>query len=83
MRKLILYVLIALSFASFAQNSVKQADGNYQQIKKNKSNYKPEGAFYTDKNGFKYTVYRSDKGKLFIFKVSKNTGKEYRYYLKF
>lgn len=75
---------MALSVVTFSQKVTKQSDGNYVQVKSEKSKgYKPEGAFYTDKDGFKYTVYRSDKGKLFIFKVSKNTGKEYRYYLKF
>lgn len=83
MKKLILYALLALSFATLAQNTIKQPDGNYQQVQKKASDYKPEGAIYTDKDGVKYPVYRTSNNKLFILRKSKKSGKEYRYYLKF
>lgn len=36
---------------------------------------------YVDKEGNKYPVYQSAKGKLYILRVSKKSGKEYKYYL--
>lgn len=36
---------------------------------------------YTDKKGNSYPVWLSAKGKAFIIKVSKKTGKEYRQYV--
>lgn len=36
---------------------------------------------YIDKNGVEYPVYLSSKGKAFIIKTSKKTGKQYRQYL--
>lgn len=36
---------------------------------------------YVDKDGKTYPVYRGAKGGLYILRVSKKTGKEYKYYL--
>jgi len=36
---------------------------------------------YQDKDGTIYPVYINSKGKFYIKKISKKTGKEYRYYL--
>lgn len=84
MKVLFISIVMALSLVSFSQKTTKTTDGNYAQLKKEKDKgYKPEGAIYTDKDGVKYPVYRSTGGKLFILRKSKNTGKEYRYYLKF
>jgi hypothetical protein len=37
--------------------------------------------YYQDKDGNKYPIYVSSKGKLYVKKVSKKSGKEYKYYL--
>lgn len=36
---------------------------------------------FTDSKGVVHPVYRTDKGRFFISKTSKTTGKSYRYYL--
>ena len=39
------------------------------------------GDFYKAKDGTMYPVYRSKKGKLYVIRVAKTSGKEYKYYL--
>ena len=36
---------------------------------------------YQDNKGNKYPIYVSSRGSLYVIKVSKKTGKEYKYYL--
>lgn len=64
-------------------NTKITSDGNYIAIigKKEKSKPIATGKTYTDIKGVVYPVYKTSTGKLFINKVSKKTGKTYRYYL--
>lgn len=39
------------------------------------------GLYYQDKQGNQYLIYKSKKGKFYVIKTSKTTGKEYKYYL--
>lgn len=79
-------LIIAASINSFAQESksvdFKQEGKNIvvASTKKKKSAPKDTGFTY-EIDGIKYPVYQGGKGALFIKRVSKNTGKEYTYYL--
>ena len=42
---------------------------------------KETGVYYQDKDGIQYIIYVSPKGSLYIKRISKKTGKEYKYYL--
>jgi hypothetical protein len=37
--------------------------------------------FWQDKEGNKYPIYKSKTGSLYVKRISKKTGKEYKYYL--
>lgn len=39
------------------------------------------GCTWTDSKGVKYDIYMSSKGRCYVYKTSKKTGKEYKYYL--
>lgn len=85
--KSFLLALMILAFTSCtAQTRVKQdANGNFITVKdstKAKSEGKPTGKTYTDTKGVVYPVFITSSGKYYINKVSKNTGNEYKQYLK-
>ena len=81
--KLIIILLILCASTANAQTKVKkEADGNYTTITQSKEvSYKPTGSFITVKDN-KYPVYESSKGKLFYFRTSKKSGKQYKVYIK-
>ena len=58
---------------------VRKGNTFTQVVKSNKP--KDTGFTYKDSKGNVYDIYLSSKGKAFVLKVSKKTGKEYRYYL--
>jgi len=85
MKKLIISIALqSLSFFSNAQTKVfVDESGNYVQLAKSdtsKTSYKETSKFFIDKSGAKLPVCVSDKGKEFVFVVSKN-GNKYRKYL--
>lgn len=85
MKKLfIAAAMLLLCFVSHSQTIKVDAKGNYYAAKDTNSlaNSKPTGKTYTDSKGVVYPVHVTDKGKLFVVRVSKTTGKRYRYYLK-
>lgn len=67
-----------------AQNVVIRPDSNYQLITRSYKDTIPDiktgrTAFTTDGN--EYPVYLTKRGKEYILRISKKTGKEYKYYL--
>ena len=85
MKVIILFAaILSLNFGLNAQTVQKTKDGNYIAVVASKMAEKPKdtGKTYTDGKGQVFNVYVSSKGKLFVIRVSKNTGKEYRQYLK-
>ena len=72
--------LLAISNGLKAQNYVRKGN-NFEQVDNQKSEPIKTKYTYTDRNGVVYPIYLSSKGKAFIIKVSKKTGKEYRQYL--
>lgn len=83
MKKLI--ITLAITFTALftqAQTAVKQdASGNYISVSSTAEN-KDTGKTFTDSKGQSFKVYESAKGKLYINRKSKTSGKEYRQYLK-
>ena len=41
----------------------------------------PTNQVYVDNDGVKYPVYKNSKGRLYVVRKSKKTGKEYKQYL--
>lgn len=80
--QILLVALIAIfttTMSSMAQNVVRK--GNmFEQVNKKTEPVKT-CYVYQDKDGIQYPIYLSSKGKAFIIKKSKKTGKEYRQYL--
>jgi len=77
---LILMALVKVN----AQTVTTDVNGNFVAVKTNrvKADAKETGKTYTDNKGNIYPVMVSVSGKLFVIKTSKNTGNEYRMYLK-
>lgn len=86
MKKLIVTIAVALlSIVTVnAQKVTTDASGNYVTVKTDrvKAEAKETGKTFTDSKGVVYPVMISANGKLFVIKTSKNTGNEYRMYLK-
>lgn len=86
MKKVIFVLgLILASSVTFAQAKVtKDANGNFVVLKsaKKPSNDKRTGQTFTTSQGDKFDVWESEKGKLYVIRTSKESGKEYRQYLK-
>ena len=73
-----LLVMLTLSISSYA-GVVKECNVYVQKTTTVKQ--KETGIYYQDKDGIRYIIYVSPKGSLYIKKISKKTGKEYKYYL--
>ena len=85
MKKLIVIIgILSLNFGLNAQTVQKTKDGNYIAVNAAKIDDKGKdtGKTFTDTKGNVYPVFISGKGKLYVIRVSKNTGKEYKQYLK-
>lgn len=79
---ILLVALIAVFTVTMTQAQNVIRNGNvFTQQSKQKAEITKTKYVYVDKDGVKYPIYLSSKGKAFIIKVSKKTGKEYRQYL--
>lgn len=82
MKKIITIIaLLIVTTASYSQNVQRDEQGNFYATGASRVPPKKTTYTYTDSKGVKYPVYESAKGRYFVIRVSKNTGKEYRYYL--
>jgi hypothetical protein len=83
MKKYILGFLLTVVFnSSYSQvNATVNSSGNYQAVVKAAKADKDTGKTYTDVKGNVFKVYVTEKGKLYIIRKSKKTGKEYKQYL--
>jgi len=63
-------------------NAVRTADGNFTSLAKITIKDSATAFVYTGKDGVSLPVFQNSKGKYFLSRVSKKTGKRYRYYLK-
>lgn len=85
MKKLFI-VIIALLFSCITCGAQVVREGNTFSVEtKAKTSKKSEpiatNLSYKDKKGNVYPIYVTERGSVFVIKVSKKTGKEYRYYL--
>ena len=78
--KYIIALLVALSMSVASYAGVVK-EGNVYVQKTTTVKGKETGVYYQDKDGIRYIIYVSPKGSLYIKKISKKTGKEYKYYL--
>jgi len=81
---LILSLFLA-SFVAFSQTKVAtDSKGNFiaQKDSKMQSKNKPTGKTFTTAKGEQFPVYITDKGKYYVLRTSKETGNEYKQYLK-
>lgn len=68
-----------------AQSIKQDARGNYYAVsaaKDTATTYKATGKTFTTSKGETFPVYESKNGKLFVIRTSKETGKQYKQYLK-
>lgn len=81
MKKLIICLLIAaFSLVSYAEVT---RQGDTFKVEKSASTSNDTQTKYTweDKEGNKYPIFITKKGACYVKRVSKKTGKEYKYYL--
>ena len=86
MKRLLTLLLLCLALAccidAMGQNVTRQGNTFVQVSTRQESKPATKTEYiYTDKKGNSYPVWLSAKGKAFIIKVSKKTGKEYRQYV--
>lgn len=73
--------LITFSMRMHAQNVVRKGSTFVEQADSTKQNGTKTKWTYQDRNGIKYPIYLSPKGKAYIICTSKKTGKQRRRYL--
>lgn len=78
MKNLLIFVMLIFSFSV---NAEVIKDGDNFRVEQTTNNDKLTRFTYTDSKGNTYPVYQSSTGKFFVWKTSKKTGKEYKYYL--
>ena len=81
----IIIALILSSFAGFSQTKiVRDANGNFvtQKAPKKASEDKATGQTFLTAKGEEFPVYQSEKGKYYVIRTSKETGNQYKQYLK-
>lgn len=74
-----IFLVLAILFGSIAVKAeVIQQGNSFIQVEAKDT---PTSFTYTDKEGRIYPIFKSQKGSFYIVKISKKTGKEYKYYL--
>lgn len=83
MRRIVITVILALvcSMITNAQNIVRKGNMFIEQPREATTQARKTDSVYIDKDGNKFPIYKSAKGKLYVIKVSKKSGKEYRKYI--
>jgi len=95
--KLLLLITILATFFVVGSNAQTQAqdttkakteiqidkDGNIVAIKTGRTSKEPQatGKTYTHTNGQTYPLWKGQKGGYFVYRTSKRSGKQYKYYL--
>jgi hypothetical protein len=85
MKKLLFISLLLLGVTSMSAQTYKIVDNELVQVvdsTKVKKSKDTLTKLTVDKSGTEYPVYKSVRGSYYIKRVSKNTGKEYKQYLK-
>lgn len=81
---LLILLFFVATFAFGQTQSYERKGNNFSLIKKESTKSKATETIYTftDSKGNVYPIYKTEKGKYFIWKVSQKTGNKYKYYLK-
>ena len=79
--KYIFSLLLTLVLSVPSYSSTVTRNGNDFSIEITKFEDEITPYTWTDKDGVKYVVFESKKGSYYIIKISKKTGKDYKYYL--
>lgn len=82
MRKYLFMAVLAMMCLGANAQIKKDSTGVYTSAAKVKTPAQATGEFYRDSKGVKYPIYKSANDKYYIIRVSKNTGQEYKSYLK-
>lgn len=80
MKKIILCALLAL-FCITANAKVKREGNNFKVEQTSKASDTQTKYTWEDKEGNKYPIFITKKGACYVLRISKKTGKEYKYYL--
>lgn len=80
MKKLILCILLAL-FCVTANAEVKREGDTFKVEQSAKASDTQTKYTWEDKEGNKYPIFITKRGACYVKRVSKKTGKEYKYYL--
>ena len=82
MRYLLSVLLFVCAFSCVQAQDYKQEGTTFVQItNKGNSSKATKTEYIWEKNGVKYPIYISSRGKAYIIRTSKKTGKEYKQYL--
>ena len=78
-----LIIILALLLGSFTGYAEVTREGNTFKVEKTATTSSDTQTKYTwqDKEGNKYPIFITKKGACYVKRVSKKTGKEYKYYL--
>ena len=81
---LLILLFFVATFAFGQSQSYERKGNNFYLVKKERAESKATETVYTftDSKGNVYPIYKTEKGKYFIWKTSQKTGKRYKYYLK-
>ena len=80
--KYIITLLVALSISAASYADVVRNEDTFKVEKTASVNQDTKTKYiWEDKEGNKYPIYITKKGACYILRISKKTGKEYKYYL--
>lgn len=83
MKKLLIIIAMSCAMCAGLAQNVQRQGNTFVQVSNTKSSKPAQKTIYTykAKDGKVYPIYLSARGKAFIIRVSKKTGKEYKQYL--
>lgn len=81
MKLLLILLLYILSPCIVQAQDYKQEGTTFVQTTSKSSSKATKTGYTWEKDGIKYPIYISSKGKAYIIRTSKKTGKEYKQYL--
>lgn len=76
-----LIIILAILLGSFTGFAEVKREGDTFRIEKTATNDTQTKYKWQDKEGNKYPVFMTKNGSYYVKRVSKKTGKEYKYYL--
>ena len=83
MRVVFFIIIIFSSFLTFGQTSYKQKAGDIIETKTQRKKFTDTitDINFIDNKGNIFEVFKGVRGGLYVYKISKKTGKRYKYYL--